>query len=399
MGARATQYTIIDVDTHVTEDPGTWVDRVPASMKDRVPRIERDHKGRDIWYVGDKRMGIAGLTATAGRGDMMNWPATYEDMHPGAYDAQARLDYMDDVGIWSMVMYPNVGGFGSQAFLKLGDADLMLACVEAYNDWQTEWSSVDPRRLLPITSTPFWDVTAAVREVERCAAMGHKGILFTGEPQAFDLPLLGDRHWDPLWRAAVELDLPVSFHIGSGNMEAGLGRKQVEAYGRMATFAAGSVNLFMGNGFQMMDLLISGVLARFPEIKFVSVESGIGWIPFALEALDYQFVGNRVFDERPDLDRLPSEYFASNVYACYWFEQVAPRRLIDKVGVDRILFETDFPHPTSLYGDEVQERIDTGRGDSDEDTRRKILWGNAQQLYKVDEPTAADNERLAARAG
>jgi predicted TIM-barrel fold metal-dependent hydrolase len=298
-----------------------------------------------------------------------------------------------------MVMYPNVGGFGSQAFLKLGDADLMLACVEAYNDWQTEWSSVDPRRLLPITSTPFWDVTAAVREVERCAAMGHKGILFTGEPQAFDLPLLGDRHWDPLWRAAVELDLPVSFHIGSGNMEAGLGRKQVEAYGRMATFAAGSVNLFMGNGFQMMDLLISGVLARFPEIKFVSVESGIGWIPFALEALDYQFVGNRVFDERPDLDRLPSEYFASNVYACYWFEQVAPRRLIDKVGVDRILFETDFPHPTSLYGDEVQERIDTGLGDSDEDTRRKILWGNAQQLYKVDEPTAADNERLAARAG
>ena len=213
------------------------------------------------------------------------------------------------------------------------------------------------------------------------------------------MPALASPHWNPLWECAQAHDLPISFHIGSGNMEAGLGRKQVEAYGRMATFAAGSVNLFMGNGFQMMDLLISGVLARFPEIKFVSVESGIGWIPFALEALDYQFVGNRVFDERPDLDRLPSEYFASNVYACYWFEQVAPRRLIDKVGVDRILFETDFPHPTSLYGDEVQERIDTGLGDSDEDTRRKILWGTAQKLYKVDDPTAADNERLAARAG
>lgn len=341
---------------------------------------------------------MAGLTATAGRGDMMEWPATYAEMHPAAYDAKARLDYMDQMGIWSMVMYPNVAGFGSQAFLKLGDPDLMLACVEAYNDWQTEWASVDPRRLLPATSTPFWDVDAAVKEVRRCAEMGHKGILFTGEPQAFDQPLLGDPHWDPLWETAVEVGSPVSFHIGSGNMEAGLGRKQVEAYGRMATFAAGSVNLFMANGFQLMDLLISGVLPRHPEIQFISVESGIGWIPFALEALDYQFLGNRVPEERPELDRLPSEYFATNVHACYWFEQVAPRRLIDKVGADRILFETDFPHPTSLYGDEVHDRIEKGLGDSDEATRRQILWSNAQKLYRIDEPLDADNERLRDRA-
>ncbi|MCP3911703.1 MAG: amidohydrolase family protein [Actinomycetia bacterium] len=142
--------------------------------------------------------------------------------------------------------------------------------------------------------------------------------------------------------------------IGSGNMEAGLSRKQVDAYGRMATFAAGSVNLFLGN---------------------------------------------RVPEERPDLDRLPSEYFASNVYACYWFEQVAPRRLIDRVGADSILFETDFPHPTSLYGDEVHDRISQGLGDTDPEVRPKILWSNAQQLYRIDEPTAADRTKLAAAAG
>ena len=226
--------------------------------------------------------------------------------------------------------------------------------------------------------------------------MGHRGILFTGEPQAFDLPLLGDPHWDPLWSAAVELDQPVSFHIGSGNMEAGMGRKQVQAYGRMATFAAGSVNIFLANGFQVMDLLISGVLIRHPEIKFVSVESGIGWIPFALEAIDYQFQGNKVPEERPEFDMLPSEYFARNVYACYWFEQVAPRRLVDKVGADNILFETDFPHPTSLYGDEVHDRIREGLGDCDEETRHKILWSNGQKLYKVEEPTQDDLAKLAA---
>ncbi|MGY9074365.1 MAG: amidohydrolase family protein [Acidimicrobiales bacterium] len=398
MGQHASSYTINDVDTHVTEDPGVFVDRVPAAMRDRVPYVKADRRGRDTWFLGDQRMGAAGLSATAGRGDMKDWPATYADMHPGAHNAKARLEYMDQTGIWSMVMYPNVAGFGSQAFLKLGDPELMLACVEAYNNWQTEWASADPRRLLPATSTPFWDIDAAVAEVERCAAMGHKGILFTGEPHAFGLPMLGDPHWDPLWRAAVEVGSPISFHIGSGNMEAGLGRKQVEAYGRMATFAAGSVNLFLANGFQLMDLLISGVLARHPDIKFVSVESGIGWIPFALEALDYQFLGNRVSEDRPELDRLPSEYFASNVYACYWFEQIAPRRLIDKVGVDHILFETDFPHPTCLYGDEVNERIEAGLGDSDAETRHKILWANAQKLYRIDEPTAADNRRLAGLA-
>ena len=232
-----------------------------------------------------------------------------------------------------------------------------------------------------------------MREIRRCAALGHKGILFTGEPDQLGLPVLGDPHWDPLWEVACELDLPVSFHIGSGDMTGGLSRAKMKAYGKMATFAALSVDFFLKNGMQLADLLVSGVLARFPSIKFVSVESGIGWVPFALEALDYQFLGNRVPEERPDLEMLPSEYFARNVYACYWFEQTAPRRLIDKVGVDNILFETDFPHPTSLYGDEVHERIRTGLEDCEESVRRKILWENAEQLYRVEGPSAADEAR------
>lgn len=389
-------YSIIDVDTHVTETPDVWVDRVPARMRDKVPYVDVDKRGRQCWFLNGKRMSIIGLTATAGRGDMMNWPATYDDMHPGAYDANERIKYMDEMGIWAMVMYPNVAGFGNQQFLQLGDPELMLACVEAYNDWQTDWASVDPRRLLPVTSIPFWDIDATVKEVRRCAEKGHRGILFTGEPQAFGQPFMGDPHWDPLWQAATELDVPLSFHIGSGDMEDGLGREKVAAYGRMSTFTSGSVNVFLKNGFQMSELLLSGIFVRFPEVQFVSVESGVGWIPFTLEALDYQFMGNRVFDEHPEFDRLPSEYFKTNVHACYWFEQVAPRRLIDKVGADRIMFETDFPHPTSLYGGDVHTAIANGLGDSDEETRRKILWGNGQKLYKVEEPTPADEAKVAA---
>jgi predicted TIM-barrel fold metal-dependent hydrolase len=383
-------YTIIDVDTHVTETPDLWTKRAPASIRDRVPRIE-NKDGALTWMVnGSPMVAKLGLTATAGVGDMSNPPETYEQMHPGAYDASQRLKYMDAHGIWAMVMYPNVGGFGAQEFMKMKDPELMLQCVQIFNDWQTEWASADPRRLLPITSLPFWDVDAAVREVRRCAAMGHKGILFTGEPQSLGQPYLGESHWNPLWEAAVEHDLPLSFHIGSGNMEWGLAERKIAAYGKMATFTELSVNQFLRNAMQLNDLLLCGVLARFPSIKFVSVESGVGWIPFVLEALDYQFKGNAVARERPDLQMLPSEYFARNVYACYWFERTAPRRLIDKIGADNILFETDFPHPTSLYGPEVQQSIEAGLAECEPAVRRKILWENAQRLYKVANPTAAD---------
>lgn len=382
------QYSIIDVDTHITEVPDVWTRRAPAHLRDAVPRVETDAGGKQWWWLGGDRLVPIGLTATAGTGDFKRPPRGYDDMHPGAFDARARLAYMDDTGIWAMVLYPNVGGFGAQEFLRLKDRALMQLCVEIYNDWQTEWASAAPERLLPITSIPFWDVPAAVREVRRCAAMGHRGILFTGDPQSLGQPILGDRHWDPLWEVAVELDLPVSFHIGSGNMEGGLLRDKIKGYGRMAAFAELSVGLFMNNGRHLCDLLMSGVLARFPTIKFVSVESGIGWIPFTLEALDYQFEGNHVAEDRPEFDRLPSEYFKRNVYACYWFEQTAPRRLLDKVGIDNILFETDFPHPTSLYGEEVHRRISGGLGDCDEVSRRKILWDNAQALYKVAPPAA-----------
>jgi uncharacterized protein len=387
-------YTIIDADTHVTETPDLWTKRAPASMRDRVPHVETSQDGSLHWVLGEgSLLANPGMTATAGRGTFNNPPKTYEQMHPGAYDAKARLAYMDQMGIWAMVMYPNVGGFGAQQFLKLNDPELMLTCVQIYNDWQTEWAAADSRRLLPITSIPFWDVKAAVTEIRRCATMGHKGILFTGEPQYYGKPLIGDPHWNPLWEVAVELDLPISFHIGSGDMAEGLLKNRVATYGKMAAFTELAVDIFLRNGLQLSDLLMSGVLARYPKIKFVSVESGIGWIPFMLEAMDYQFRGNSVAEEHPEFDRLPSEYFARNVFACYWFEQTAPRRLIDKIGADNIMFETDFPHPTSLYGEEVHSRIKSGLSDCEESVRRRILWENAQRLYKVPGPNAADETK------
>jgi uncharacterized protein len=385
-GAAMTQL-IIDADTHLTEPPDVWTSRVPQRYLDHVPHVERSAEGKDVWVLDGTAFYTLGMTATAGWSKPFpQGPATYEECHPAAYDAKARLAYMDEIGVWAQVLYPNVAGFGSQRFLSIPDDELKLVCVRAYNDFLRDWSSADHRRLITIMTTPFWDVDAAVAEVERCVDAGHRGILFTGEPQRFGLPFLGEAHWDPLWAIAQEAGLPIHFHIGSGDPSTSFSPQRIAAHGTGATYAYTSVELFLKNGLQVTDLLTSGVLPRFPDLKFVSVESGIGWIPFVLEAADHSYLEARP-DRTSEWDLMPSEYFARQVYACYWFETVAPTKLLGEIPVDNILFETDFPHPTCLYGN-VHEKIEAGLAHASAEDRRKILWGNAADLYRIADPDA-----------
>jgi predicted TIM-barrel fold metal-dependent hydrolase len=384
-------YTIIDSDTHVTEVADLWTSRVPAKLKNRVPRVEWDEeKQEQAWYIGDEWINSVGITAIAGYKDPYPaHPATYEEAHPGSYDANARLKYMDDLGIWAMVLYPNVGGFGNQVFGRLDDDEAKLACVRAYNDFLVDWSSADSRRLIPIMTLPYWDVDASVKEIERCATTGHRGVLFTGEPQSFGLPILGHRHWDPIWAAAQDANLPVSFHIGSGDFGDEWSEERVEVEGYAATSARAGAKIFMTNGAHVLDLLFSGVLERFPKLRFVSVESGVGWLPFLLESADYQYKAMAVAGERNDFKMLPSEYFKRQVYACCWFETITSDAIVDRVGEDNIMFETDFPHPTSIYGDEVQATIDSSLGSLSDSVRHKLIWQNAARLYEIEEPSAS----------
>jgi predicted TIM-barrel fold metal-dependent hydrolase len=349
-----------------------------------VPHVRWDPEAQEeAWYIEDQRLYGVGNTALAGWPEPFpRHPATYDQAHPGSYDAAARLRYMDEIGCDAQVLYPNVGGFGNQLFLELREPELMLECVRAYNDFQLDWISVDPRRFIAIMATPFWNVAATAAEVERCAARGHRGILFTASPQDFGQPYLGDRHWDPLWSVAQETGLPISFHIGSGGNLDGFSPERLAVDGPQATYARTSCNLFLGNGMQLADLLLSGVLPRFPELKFVSVESGLGWIPFLLEAADYSFHAASVRRERPEFELLPSDYFRRQVYSCYWFETLPPESLLERLGLEHVLFETDFPHPTCLYGN-VQETIESGLGPKPAPVREKILRGNAAALYRL----------------
>ena len=381
---------VIDCDTHVSEPPDLFTSRLPAKWQEDAPKVVRNaERGFDVWAVGKDQLPTTPIGQTAVAGWPEPFPAaplTFDEIPLGAHDAKARLEYMDALRIWSMVIYPNVGGFGSQAFLQLGDPELMLACVRAYNDFLTEWCSAAPGRLIPITAVPFWDVDATVKEIERCAKAGHKGILFTGAPQDHGQPRLADPHWNPLWECAQANALPVSFHIGSGEFTSGdWSMEDVANYTPGGINAQVAIGLFLDNGRQIVDLLFSGVLPRHPDLKVISVESGIGFLPFLLEACDYTFEYGKTRRDNPAFKLLPSEYFHRQVYGCYWFEEIAPREMLDKLPVDNILFETDYPHPVCLYGN-VREKIEAGLTGATPENRTKLLFDNAAKLYGIDAP-------------
>jgi len=211
---------VIDVDTHISEPPDLWTSRVSKKWGDQVLHVKWDERLNGLaWFIGDERIAAAPSVAMAGwKLPPPSNPPTYEDAHPGAYDAVERLKLMDEEGIYAHLLYPNVGGFGSGRFLKLKDPALMLESVRAYNDFAVDWSVPGKGRLVPLCVLPFWDVEESVKELRRAANLGHKGVIFTSQPHVFDQPMLADPHWNPVFATAQDLQLPVNFHIGSADL-------------------------------------------------------------------------------------------------------------------------------------------------------------------------------------
>ncbi len=381
------QFKVIDIDTHITEPADVFTARVSKKWGDRVPHIKR-LGDRDIWLVGDQPIGMPGAYSMAGHtGTPPDFRKSYDDIPPSMFDAKARLAFMDEEQIWASVLYPNVGGFGAGAFLKIGEPELMLECVRAYNDFLLEWCAADSGRLVPVMATPFWDVPAAVAEIERCAGLGYKAVLFCNQPQDFDMPLLRDKHWDPIWATAQAAGMNISFHVGGGDLSDVVDDRA--NIGFKANFARASTVAFMDNGRCIADLICGGVCHRFPELKLVSVESGVGWIPFVVEALDWQWGNNGVAKEHPEYDLLPSEYFRRQVYASFWFEERGVKPALEMFP-DNILFETDYPHPTcqapgpASVGTHPRLYAQRVLADVAPEVLRKIMHDTAATLYGLD---------------
>jgi predicted TIM-barrel fold metal-dependent hydrolase len=185
-----------------------------------------------------------------------------------------------------------------------------------------------------------------------------------------------------MWSALQHHDLPMNFHCGaSATQRTYNGGSPWPSMDQNSKIAVGSAMLQMGNARLVANMILSGVCEKFPRLKVISVESGIGWLPFMLEALDYHMDEN---DASHGLSLKPSEYFQRQMYACFWFEQ--GQSLIDSItrlGVDNCMFETDFPHPTCLFPEPLRNAAPTFR-DADESLRRKVFSENAANVYNLD---------------
>ncbi len=378
---------IIDTDSHWSEPYDLWTSRAPAKYRDRVPRMtERDGKRR--WWFDDAIPIGLPIASSVVDPDGQKVTGTVffdfdnEMVHRASYDAEARVAMLDELGLDAQIMYPNVAGFGNQNFLKSPDDALRLISVEIYNDALAEFQEASGQRVFGMALLPWWDLDAAVREIERCHANGLRGIVTCSNPEEAGLPDMATSHWDPVWQVCSDLAMPVNFHIGSskGNLDY-YGKAPWPSFGPERRLAVGSANLFMGNARVVGNMIYSGVPERFPDVKFVSVESGVGWLPFFLEVLDHQ-MAETAPNELAELSMLPSDYFRRQFYGCFWFERSTVRPTLEYVGAQSLMFETDFPHPTCLYPRDDHDLVKALEGIPRDDIER-IMSLNAAELYRI----------------
>ncbi len=380
---------VIDVDTHLSEPYDLWSSRAPAKWKERVPQV-KEKDGKRNWVIeGSTVMGPATAVSVVradgekARGiEFFAWEL--KDVHAGSWDIKPRLAFMDGEGIWAQILYPNVLGFGGQRAATF-DPELRLICTQIYNDTMAEMQQESAGRMYGMALMPWWDVELAVKETIRCHEMGIKGINTNSSPQDHGIPDLGQPYWHPLWEVCSDLHMPINFHIGASSESMDFfGKASWPCQTNEQKLALGSTMLFLHNAQVFANIIYAGILERFPKLNFVSVESGVGWMPFLLEALDYE-LDEAAPHAKDFLSMKPSEYFKRQIYACFWFEQKGFKMAMDAVGVDNIMFETDFPHPTCLYPNALDYVANTMEGLSFAD-KRKLLSGNASRVYSIPLP-------------
>ncbi|ONH28076.1 amidohydrolase family protein [Pseudofrankia asymbiotica] len=384
---------LIDADSHFSEPYDLWTSRAPAKLKDSVPQVRADAKGALRWWLGDTPLFMAGgasfVDKAGNKTPMYKVDITqgmkWEDIHAASYDARARLEVMDQMGIWAQIVYPNTMGFAAYALIQQVDRETGAAIVSIYNDAAAEWQQEGQNRLLPMAVLPFWDIEASVKEAERAAAMGLRGITMAGNPHLGGLPDLGQPEWEPLYEALQDLKMPINIHVGStattGESNHTTAWPSLEP---RAVKPVNSVQMELANSRFISNLCVSDILLKFPDLKWVSVESGMGWIPYVLERIDYEY--RETFPDLPPVERPNAlEMFRRGIYGTFWFEHAGPKLLLDYLGADNIMWETDFPHPTCLYPSPVERSAEALRG-VDPVSVRKIMQDNAAKLYNVPLP-------------
>jgi predicted TIM-barrel fold metal-dependent hydrolase len=370
---------MLSSDSHVIEPPDVWMERTSKKYADVMPRVEREDDG-DWWVVGGERTfsysgpSSAGWRFEGGDIDSLKRELKFEDARLGGYIPEMHLKENETDGIWGSVLYP---GIAMMVYPFIPDSTAATEAFRAYNDWILDFAGAFPDRLKAVALLNVDDVESAVAEMQRC---GERGAVGAAIPQS---PLEGHRYdemeYEALWATAAELGLPLSLHTAT--------YRSPDELGSIVTRAGvSSIARFIQDCIARM--IFGGVFERHPTLKVVSVENELGWAPHFIDRMDYAYLERRHYDEeqlRFKDGAVPSDFFRRNISMSFQ-EDAVGIQLREHIGVDNLLWGSDYPHMESTFPRSRAILDDIFAGVPEED-RTKITCSNTAEYYGFDVPT------------
>ncbi|MEJ2131100.1 MAG: amidohydrolase family protein, partial [Gammaproteobacteria bacterium] len=361
------EYPVISADSHITEHPNTYVDHIERRWNDKAPRVVDAGEAGDVFMIdGMERPIHLGLVAAAGKPpeEITTSGVKFEELHRGGWDPDARIDDQTRDGVAAEIIYPTVG----MMLCNHPDFDYKKACFDAYNRWIADYCGTHPERLLGCGQTAMRSVDEGIADLKAIKGLGLRGVMMPGNPAVEDYDA---EIYDPFWEAAIELGLPLSFHIlttrGSGPVRGP----------RINSFLA----VIRANQDICGTLIFGGVFERHPGLRIVCVEADAGWVPHYMYRMDHAYKRHRNWlAPGVELSKLPSEYFAENIYTTFQDDWVAFRSA-DQMNWHRLMWANDFPHSDSTWP-WSQEMLREQSVALTEEQRRAILCDNVAELYR-----------------
>ncbi|HXN86228.1 MAG TPA: amidohydrolase family protein [Candidatus Binataceae bacterium] len=359
-------FLMVSADCHCNEPSNLWVDRIDKKFRSRLPRIEVDENGVK-WSISEGWARSRLLDSNLEGEDKIRSKA--------GYDPLDRLRDLARDGTDAEIIFPNKG----LTMWATTDAEFAAAQCAIYNDWAWETFGKYNDRMSPMAAIATADIPSAIAEIKRVAKLGFRGLTLPCKPifGAHDArhPNYNLGMFDPMWAVIQEADLPITFHVSTGRDP------------RAARKDGGAVINYVSHSLvptiePVAHMCASGVLDRFPGIKFAAIESGIGWVAWALEAMDEAYHKHHMW-AFPKMKKLPSEHFHDNGYASFQEDKVGLDLAVKYDLVDNFLWANDYPHHEGSWPHSAQA-VERQMKDLNDDQRAKILGLNAAKLWKFD---------------
>jgi predicted TIM-barrel fold metal-dependent hydrolase len=377
------KFFIVSADCHVQEPNDLWVQRMPKDLHHRLPGVSVDPKGEKF----QKTEGFRPIR-------IRDVPFEGEDRlrNQSGKTPEERLKDLAADGVDCEVLFPNKG----LAMWATPDAKFSQAMCRAYNEWAWEVFGPYNDRLAPMACIATGDIDGAVAEVQRTAKLGFKGLSLPCKP-VWGAPNHEDLNYnlpelDPLWAAIQDADLPFTFHVSTG-------RDPRTARGNGGAVINYAVHSLAPTMEPIVNICASGVLERFPKLRFGSIEAGIGWVPWALTAMDEAYRKHHMW-VRPKLHALPSEYFKARGFASFGEDPPGLDLARTHGLVDNFMWANDYPHHEGTWPHSAAA-IERTMGALTDEERAKILGLNAARVFKFDVPARylkfSDTAALAAQ--